>query len=138
VNVHLSRESCGVEAHLSRSGGAVEGRPRPIVTCWPFGVHIASSAGIQLRLPTGPGPHLGALAFLLVSLWAAIENAFTHYYVLIAYTLVVVLNLDLRRRRGMTNWKRVRRLWTLLTTEEVFDEHGSRGRRKVARRAPRN
>jgi hypothetical protein len=38
----------------------------------------------------------------------------------------------------MTNWKRVRRLWTLLTTEEVFDEHGSRGRRKVARRAPRN
>jgi hypothetical protein len=38
----------------------------------------------------------------------------------------------------MTNWKRVKRLWTLLTTEEVFDEHGSRGRRKVRRGAPRN
>jgi hypothetical protein len=33
--------------------------------------------------------------------------------------------------------KRLKRLWTLLTTEEVFDEHGSRGRRKV-RRAPRS
>jgi hypothetical protein len=30
----------------------------------------------------------------------------------------------------MTIWKRIKRLWTLLTTEEVFDEHGSRGRRK--------
>jgi hypothetical protein len=38
----------------------------------------------------------------------------------------------------MTYWKRVRRLWTSLTTEEVFDEHGSRGRRKMIRRAPRN
>ncbi len=33
--------------------------------------------------------------------------------------------------------KRLKRLWTLLTTEEVFDEHGSRGRRNVVRRAPR-
>jgi hypothetical protein len=33
--------------------------------------------------------------------------------------------------------KRLKRLWTLLTTEEVFDEHGSRGRRSVVRRAPR-
>ncbi len=33
--------------------------------------------------------------------------------------------------------KRLRRLWVLLTTEEVFDEHGSRGRRSVVRRAPR-
>jgi hypothetical protein len=38
----------------------------------------------------------------------------------------------------MTNWKRIKRLWTLLTTDEVFDEHGSRGRRKIVRRAPRN
>ena len=38
---------------------------------------------------------------------------------------------------GMTLSKRSRRLWTLLTTEEVFDEHGSLGRRSVVRRAPR-
>ena len=38
----------------------------------------------------------------------------------------------------MTNWKRIKRLWTLLSTDEVFDEHGSRGRRKVVRKAPRN
>ena len=38
----------------------------------------------------------------------------------------------------MTNWKRIKHLWTLLTTEEVFDEHGSRGRRRRVRRAPRN
>ena len=24
----------------------------------------------------------------------------------------------------MTNWKRIKRLWTLLSTDEVFDEHG--------------
>jgi hypothetical protein len=33
--------------------------------------------------------------------------------------------------------KRLRRLWALLTTEEVFDEHGSLGRRTMVRRAPR-
>ena len=33
--------------------------------------------------------------------------------------------------------KRLKRLWVLLTTEEVFDEHGSRGRRKIVRRLPR-
>jgi hypothetical protein len=33
--------------------------------------------------------------------------------------------------------KRLKRLWALLTTEEVFDEHGSRGRRTMVRRAPR-
>ena len=33
--------------------------------------------------------------------------------------------------------KRIKRLWTLLTTEEVFDEHGSRGRRTMVRRVPR-
>jgi hypothetical protein len=37
----------------------------------------------------------------------------------------------------MTLSKRLRRLWTLLTTEEVFDEDGSLGRRSVVRRAPR-
>ncbi len=37
----------------------------------------------------------------------------------------------------MTIWKRIKRLWTLLTTEEIFDEHGSIGRRSVVRRAPR-
>ena len=29
----------------------------------------------------------------------------------------------------MTIWKRVKRLWTLLTTGEYFDERGSLGRR---------
>ena len=38
----------------------------------------------------------------------------------------------------MTNWKRIKRLLAQLTTEEIFDEHGSRGRRKSLRRAPRN
>jgi len=37
----------------------------------------------------------------------------------------------------MTIWKRIKRLWVLLTTEEVFDEHGSLGRRSMVRRAPR-
>ena len=37
----------------------------------------------------------------------------------------------------MTLSKRLRRLWTLLTTEEIFDERGSLGRRSVVRRAPR-
>jgi hypothetical protein len=37
----------------------------------------------------------------------------------------------------MTIWKRVKRLWILLTTEEVFDERGSLGHRTVVRRAPR-
>jgi hypothetical protein len=32
--------------------------------------------------------------------------------------------------------KRLKRLWTLLTPEEVFDEHGSRGRRNMVRKAP--
>jgi len=30
----------------------------------------------------------------------------------------------------------VKRLWILLTTEEVFDEHGSIGRQSMVRRAP--
>ena len=33
----------------------------------------------------------------------------------------------------MAMWKRLKRLWTLLTTEEVFDEHGSIGRRTASR-----
>jgi hypothetical protein len=37
----------------------------------------------------------------------------------------------------MTIWKRMKHLWTLLTTEEAFDEHGSLGRRTMVRRAPR-
>ncbi len=37
----------------------------------------------------------------------------------------------------MTIWKRIKRLWVSLTTEEVFDEHGSLGRRTMVRRAPR-
>jgi hypothetical protein len=37
----------------------------------------------------------------------------------------------------MTIWKRIKRLWNLLTTEEVFDERGSLGRRTMVRRAPR-
>ncbi len=37
----------------------------------------------------------------------------------------------------MTLWKRIKHLWMLLTTEEVFDEHGSLGRQTMVRRAPR-
>ena len=37
----------------------------------------------------------------------------------------------------MSMKKRLKRLWVLLTTEEVFDEHGSLGRRPVVRRPPR-
>jgi hypothetical protein len=37
----------------------------------------------------------------------------------------------------MTIWKRIKRLWALLTTEEVFDKHGSIGRQSMVRRAPR-
>jgi hypothetical protein len=37
----------------------------------------------------------------------------------------------------MTIWKRVKHLWTLLTTAEVFDDRGSLGRRTTVRRAPR-
>jgi hypothetical protein len=33
--------------------------------------------------------------------------------------------------------KRLKYLWTLLITEEVFDEHASRERRTMVRRAPR-
>ena len=33
----------------------------------------------------------------------------------------------------MTLWKRIKRLWTLLTTEEVFDGYGSRGGRDPIR-----
>jgi hypothetical protein len=75
---------------------------------------------------------------LLVSPWTAIENVFTHYCVPNAYTLLVILNPRFEKEVNVTLWKRAQRLWTLLTTEEVFDEHGSRGRRKVVRRAPRN
>jgi hypothetical protein len=38
----------------------------------------------------------------------------------------------------MTILKRAKRLWTLLSTEEVYDQYGSRGRRKMVRRGPRN
>jgi hypothetical protein len=37
----------------------------------------------------------------------------------------------------MTVRNRIKRIWILLTTEEVFDEHGSLGGRTVVRRAPR-
>ncbi len=38
----------------------------------------------------------------------------------------------------MTIWKRIKRLWILLTTEEVFDEHGSdAGRWCAGRLGPR-
>ena len=35
-------------------------------------------------------------------------------------------------------FKRAKRLWTQLSTEEVYDQYGSRGRRRRVRRAPRN
>jgi hypothetical protein len=44
---------------------------------------------------------------------------------------------DIQMEVNMSLSKRLKRLWTLLTTEEVFDEHGSRGRRSMVRRAPR-
>jgi hypothetical protein len=55
-----------------------------------------------------------------------------------AYTLVVILDPRFEMEASMTLMKRAKRLWTLLSTDEVFDEHGSRGRRKMMRRAPRN
>jgi hypothetical protein len=75
---------------------------------------------------------------LLASPRAAIENVFTHHYVPSAYTLLMILNSRFEKEVNVTLWKRVQHLWTLLTTEEVFDEHGSRGRRKMVRKAPRN
>jgi hypothetical protein len=33
--------------------------------------------------------------------------------------------------------KRLKRLWTLLTTDEIYNVHAAIGRRKTVRRAPR-
>jgi hypothetical protein len=38
----------------------------------------------------------------------------------------------------MTILQRAKRLWTQLSTEEVYDQSGSRGRRSIVRRGPRN
>ena len=45
--------------------------------------------------------------------------------------------LDFKKEVRMTLWKHAKRLWTLLTTEEVFDEHGPMGRQSVVGSAPR-
>ena len=58
-------------------------------------------------------------------------------YVLFTYNRVVVLKSLLKMEVSMSIKKRLKRLWVSLTTEEVFDEHGSLGRRSVVRRAPR-
>jgi hypothetical protein len=58
-------------------------------------------------------------------------------YIHFAYNLIVVTRGLCEKEVNVSLWKRAKRLWTLLTTEEVFDEHGSLGRRKMVRRAPR-
>jgi hypothetical protein len=37
----------------------------------------------------------------------------------------------------MNSWKRLKRLWTLFGTEEVFNEGGTRTRRSIVRRSSR-
>ena len=44
---------------------------------------------------------------------------------------------DFRRRKDMTILKNAKRLWTLLTTEEVFREDGTSERRAMVRRSSR-
>jgi hypothetical protein len=39
-------------------------------------------------------------------------------------------------QKGMIMWKRIKRLWTLLSTEEIFGEHGSIRRRTMVRKTP--
>ena len=58
-------------------------------------------------------------------------------YIHYAYNMVVLFGNLFETEVDMSIKKRLTRLWTLLTTEEVFDEHGSLGRRTVVRRAPR-
>jgi hypothetical protein len=47
------------------------------------------------------------------------------------------LEVGFIKEKHMALWKRKKRLWSLLTTEEVFDEHGSLGRQMRVLRAPR-
>jgi hypothetical protein len=49
----------------------------------------------------------------------------------------MVFETPIKTEVDMNIKKRIKRLWTLLTTEEVFDEHGLQGRRTMVRRAPR-
>jgi hypothetical protein len=48
----------------------------------------------------------------------------------------MVFETPIKTEADMSIKKRLKRLWTLLTTEEVFDEHGSRGRRTMVPGAP--
>ena len=64
-------------------------------------------------------------------------NSFTVRYVRGAYNKPVALECDLRRRKDVTILKRAKRLWTLLTTEEVFREDGTSERRAIVRRSSR-
>ena len=57
-------------------------------------------------------------------------------YIRVAYNRVVVLEVGFKEMY-MTLWKRIERLWSLLTPEEVFDEHSSLGHRTRVLRAPR-
>ena len=64
-------------------------------------------------------------------------NPFTVRYMREAYNRSVVLESDFRRRQDMFILKRAKRLWTLLTTEEVFREDGTSERRAIVRRSSR-
>ena len=64
------------------------------------------------------------------------ENVFTHTICPPHIIRTYLRNLS-DTEVNMTLSKRLKRLWSLLTTEEVFDEHGSLGRRSMVRRAPR-
>ena len=58
-------------------------------------------------------------------------------YIHFAYNLIAILEPWFETEVHMTIWKRAKRLWILLATEEYFDESGTLGRRTVIRRAPR-
>ncbi len=54
-----------------------------------------------------------------------------------AYNKHVAMESDLRQRKDMTILKNAKRLWTLLTTEEVLREDGTSERRAMVRRSSR-
>ncbi len=68
---------------------------------------------------------------------APTENLFT-----LSICVTHIINLQcwkhrLRRRKEMAILKRAKRLWTVLTTEEVFHEDGTSERRAMVRRSSR-
>ena len=89
---------------------------------------------------TGPGILVGSPAPLPCNEarpTAPTGKPFTVRYVRRAYNKFVAMKSDLRRRKDMTILKSAKRLWTLLTTEEVLREDGVSERRAMVRRSSR-